>query len=253
MLNDDILKVVNQIEEQGIDLTVHYTDWHKICLSLISALGENSRSLFHRVSWFYPKYNYDECDKLFDDCLRYGSQKVTIKSFFWFAKQAGLDISPVESVDMSGYSENTLQNNTQSSQSNTNFKNAIDNKLTEDTQINKGVSEEVLPNKEDSVEAKPDKESKQEKEEKEEKDNKIEEYLNNVYDFRYNEITGRTEISFKGKEKFLAMTDFMINSIQRELIKNKIKSSVTGLRNKFCSDFCIKYDPIKEYFKKLSA
>jgi len=69
MIEEDIEKIVNQIESRRLDITSQYDDWIKIAFSLIDAIGEEGRSYFHRLSRFYQGYTQKECDEQFDKCL----------------------------------------------------------------------------------------------------------------------------------------------------------------------------------------
>ena len=96
---DDIENVIQQIESNHIDITSPYENWIKICFALIDALGSNARFSFHRISRFNPEYSHDKCNKQFDHCLNSNSSGVTIKTFFGFAKDHGIDVSRKRPVD----------------------------------------------------------------------------------------------------------------------------------------------------------
>src|SRR5690606_24879852 len=44
-------------------------------------------------SRYYPGYHSKECDRQFDNCLKSKGQGVSLKSFFYLAKQAGVSIA----------------------------------------------------------------------------------------------------------------------------------------------------------------
>ncbi len=69
-----------------------YDDWLRIGFALVEGLGEAGREYFHRVSSVSQKYNQGECDKQYDYCLNGNEpiEKITIKTFFYFAKEAGI-------------------------------------------------------------------------------------------------------------------------------------------------------------------
>lgn len=54
--------------------------------------GEAGREYFHRACQFYPKHSRAECDKQYDYCLRANREGVTIRTFFGYAQDAGIDI-----------------------------------------------------------------------------------------------------------------------------------------------------------------
>ena len=66
----DVEIVVQRIEEHQLDLTRNYEDWVKLGCAFASEFGEASRNYFHRISHFYPGYDFTETDKQFDKCLK---------------------------------------------------------------------------------------------------------------------------------------------------------------------------------------
>lgn len=91
-IESDIEVIVSRIESYKIDLTLNYADWLSIGFSLAAALGETGRSYFHRVSRFHPDYNYQACNLQFDKCLKRQKSGISIKTFFYLAQSAGIDI-----------------------------------------------------------------------------------------------------------------------------------------------------------------
>jgi hypothetical protein len=89
----NIEQVIRQIESMQIDITSNYADWRNLGFAFAEEFGESGRYLFHRVSRFYPEYKPTECDKQFDACLKATGHGITIKTFFYLAKQAGIEIS----------------------------------------------------------------------------------------------------------------------------------------------------------------
>jgi len=80
---------------------------------------------------------------------------------------------------------------------------------------------------------------------------KLEMFLNNRYNFRYNTVLGKLEFKTLKAYKYRPMTDFTENSILREILKAKVKCSINSLRNLLHSDYCEMYDPFEEYFNDL--
>ena len=89
----EVEEIISRLEEQRIDITQSYKDWINIGFAFSDEFGENGRELFHRVSVLYPKYSYEECNSQYSSCLKSKKSGVTIKSFFYLAKDAGIDIS----------------------------------------------------------------------------------------------------------------------------------------------------------------
>lgn len=90
------------------------------------------------------------------------------------------------------------------------------------------------------------------KEKKVKRENEVEAFLNENYEFRYNEILNRTSYRSKGnKGLFKIMKGYKFNSILREIKNQQITISVQGLKSLLESDFVEKFDPIKSYLKAL--
>jgi predicted P-loop ATPase len=80
----------------------------------------------------------------------------------------------------------------------------------------------------------------------------IEQYLNERYTFKFNEILNRTY--YKGnetKEKFLLLKDYKLNSIKRELNNNSIPATKSDLKCLLESDYVANQNPFKDYFNNL--
>lgn len=85
---EDVEKLVKEIEIHGTDLTQGYQQWYQVGASLAS-LGERGRSLFHRVSAINSDYRYDDTDKKFTELLRHTS-RITIGTFFHLCREQGI-------------------------------------------------------------------------------------------------------------------------------------------------------------------
>jgi hypothetical protein len=96
----DVEYIIQQIESSKIDITPTYADWRNIGFAFADAFGEDGRTYFHRISCFYPNYSKAECDRQFDNCLKAKGTGITMKSFFYYAKQAGLRITREQEPDV---------------------------------------------------------------------------------------------------------------------------------------------------------
>ena len=85
--------LVAAVEAAQQDIAPSYNDWFGAGVALASALGEEGRTLFHRISRFYVGYNYHECDKKYNDCLRDSSPAYSLGTLFHLAKQAGIQVA----------------------------------------------------------------------------------------------------------------------------------------------------------------
>lgn len=101
---DQIRTVANRIVEMNIDITEGYKKWLNIAFGFSQELGEEGRSIFHDISHLNAGYKYEECDKLYSNCIKRlhdttNHSGITIASFFKYAKEAGIDIKVVPSHD----------------------------------------------------------------------------------------------------------------------------------------------------------
>ena len=235
MVEDDIEKVVRQIEARKMDLTVPYDNWLSLGFALVDAIGNEARNYFHRISRFNPEYDVNKCDEQFDKCLSSTSTGITAKTFFYLARDQGIDISH--------------------------------NSLILDAIVQH--QETLTPSAEDD----PNK-----KKRRKNRIDIIEHYLSERYQFRFNVVTSKLEVKrlMPAKQACLCeelntelveelppepvegeatpwhpLTDYLENSLLRDLLKNNVKCSAAILRSILYSDFCIFFDPFKDYFNKL--
>ncbi len=78
-----------------------------------------------------------------------------------------------------------------------------------------------------------------------------ESFLNEHYDFRFNEVTGRVEFRSKRDKMFSVLQEFDLNSIYRKLRHSHIEIGLNTLASLLSSDFASSFDPFKEYFESL--
>lgn len=89
----EVESIIQQIENLQLDIATAYSDWRNIGFAFADEFGESGREYFHRISRFYADYSASECDRQFDNCLKAKGQGVSLKTFFYHAKQAGVQIS----------------------------------------------------------------------------------------------------------------------------------------------------------------
>ena len=81
----------------------------------------------------------------------------------------------------------------------------------------------------------------------------METFLDYRYNFRYNIVTGKLEYKTIKANIWKPITDFVENSILREILKAKVKCNINTLRNLLHSDYCLQYDPFRDYFQNLET
>ena len=92
-LDEDFKNILNQITANRINLCENYHEWLRIGFAISHQFNENGREYFHLVSQYSTKYDPDKCDKQYDSMLKAsGSNQVRINTFYYYAKQAGIEI-----------------------------------------------------------------------------------------------------------------------------------------------------------------
>ena len=90
--NSDFENVIAQIVDNNIDITGDYQQWRNLGFAIADAYKEAGQEYFVAISQFHPKYDYDIVVKQYGYCLKSKGIGITISTFFYFAKQAGLQI-----------------------------------------------------------------------------------------------------------------------------------------------------------------
>lgn len=83
------------------------------------------------------------------------------------------------------------------------------------------------------------------------KNEKIESFLSDKYDFRFNMIKSKPEYKRKSEKYFRSITKFDLNTLKRELDKKEYYTSTDNIRSILESDFSDKINPVQEYFHSL--
>jgi hypothetical protein len=87
----EVATICNRIVNTQTNITYGYNNWLKLGFALAN-LGENGRAFFHQLSALHPKYSFTETDKQFTNCMRNKNSGVTLKSFFYMAKDNGITV-----------------------------------------------------------------------------------------------------------------------------------------------------------------
>jgi len=274
MVEDDIEKLVAQIESRRIDLTAKYDDWVKIGFALADAIGEEGRSSFHRLSQFYTGYNPKECDDQFDKCLKAKRSGITIATLYYFARDSGIEISKYKTAPAT---INTSTSNPPAVNIGSgNIEPAFSSIANTDANENPNNSIEFIAATPDPIPGEITNESQLKKKKRKNQIDTIEAYLSSHYQLRYNIVTSKLEIRKLNYPKenpeqhvstvphaadhstlvirhssFVPLTDYQENSLLREILKSNLKCSAALLRSILYSDFSNLYDPFHDYFLHL--
>lgn len=88
----DAIEVIRIIEEKGVDITGSQNDWVRIIFSLVEIFGATCTEYVHRVSRFYPTYDYSETQAKIEACLKSSGDGVTKDTFFYYASNFGIKV-----------------------------------------------------------------------------------------------------------------------------------------------------------------
>lgn len=90
--DSQIDRLVSDIYNRGINLCESYEDWIKIGMSFASRMGESGRPHFNAVSSVSDKYDQEKTDKKYSNLIKTGSGRITISTFLYKCKEAGLSL-----------------------------------------------------------------------------------------------------------------------------------------------------------------
>jgi predicted P-loop ATPase len=238
----DIDFILKQIKQTSTDLTSDYYDWIKCGLAIGGEFKEAGRSMFHTVSSNNPSYNFEKTDKKYTNLLKTERGSVNISSFFWMAKNAGLDIKTPHTRKIERVAvmrKKTVGKNGGAKDDYEAKKNATEYlKEIEDIPENesKEIIDKVFDLKSSEIEANQEGLSEFEQ---------LTEYLQSL-DLKKNLVTGKIE--FKSKD----VNDRVLNSIYldaKELIEDSkfAKNLVLDILE---SDRIKEFDPFMEFFEE---
>lgn len=87
---ETILRLIEIIENKQIDITSDYMNWIEIGFIIANYFGFAGETLFHRISKFYPRYDYTEASKKYDNLARTTRGEVWIGTLIMFAQNEGV-------------------------------------------------------------------------------------------------------------------------------------------------------------------
>jgi hypothetical protein len=216
-VEEDIRKVVEQIERHHLDITNGYANWLNIGFALNDALGATGRGYFHRISQYSSKYKAQDCDKQYDHIEKSRNSGVTIKTFFQYAKVHGIDIRSA------GKDSGQKPHEKAKSQPDTEPENDYKTKDQETKGQKKLTSNKFIL---------------------------ASEFITEHYQIRNNIVTNEYECREKGTENFEMLNE---NNIFIKMQFSGLNISLNNLVALLKSDFIERFDPFREYFGNLPA
>jgi len=95
--NSQMDRIVKEICDRHINIAESYEDYLTCAFAISDGYGENGRHYFHAVASQSSKYSSREADKKYDNALK-SPGAIKIGSFFYLAKNAGVQIASEEEV-----------------------------------------------------------------------------------------------------------------------------------------------------------
>lgn len=89
-VQSDFDEIIATISQRGIDIVDSYLDWRNAAFALSDKFGEAGRHYFHTISNVSHKYSPEKCDRQYSACLNHKGSGITIASFYYLCKQAGI-------------------------------------------------------------------------------------------------------------------------------------------------------------------
>lgn len=238
--DSDLEYILKQIKERQLCITPDYYSWLRVGFGLSSKLGEGGREAFQVVSNYYDGKEKISADAQFDRCLKSDAAKShgsSIKSFFYYAKMAGCNITSERTSKIKTIAKIRKKQEGISSGNIVSGKSDARQYLTEIEGITGNDVEEIL----EQVWKAPESDLKEDTTELHD----IEVFLKSNYKLRLNEITGVVEVNGE------PLNDYIFNSIYLQVcrvISEKISSD--KIKALIHSDFTPSYNPIFEWIEK---
>lgn len=87
---DHVGQMVKEAVSRGINIAESYSEYLTLAFAISSGFGEAGRSYFHALAGVSSKYNSEHADKQYNICLKRPEGKITVGSFYYLLKQAGI-------------------------------------------------------------------------------------------------------------------------------------------------------------------
>ena len=91
--------VTYALMRRGASIAESYGDYVKLGFSLANGLGSEGRHLFHLLCSQSTKYNSEDCEAKWNECLSKSDGRTTIATFYHMAKMAGVELKDFTNRD----------------------------------------------------------------------------------------------------------------------------------------------------------
>jgi len=235
---EDVDFVIEQVKAANVDLAPSYHDWMRLGFAIADKYAEGGRQIFHLLSQYNAKYNSEQTDKQYTNCLKHDGRGITINFFFYLAKNAGLKLATPRTKQIVTIAKLSKKQVGKSG----GYKSESEAKADAIKALQgSGIAPEISA---PIVEQAFKQEESKRPESKDELLNQVFAYIDGL-NIRYNEVTQRLEMN--GRD----LTDLTLNSIYINTISifgDEIKKQL--IFDYIYSDRTSKYNPFIEFFQK---
>lgn len=94
LTGDKVEEYVNEAYKRGLNIAEDYKDYLYLSFAIANGFGDGGRSYFHKLASISPKYDEHQTDRQYDIALKRNHQGVSVGTFYFMLKQAGVNIKP---------------------------------------------------------------------------------------------------------------------------------------------------------------
>lgn len=89
---DRVGEMVKQAVDFGVNIAEEYQSYVQLGFAIASGFGEDGRAYFHALASISSKYNSHHCDRQYNYCLKKPNAGITVGTFYYMLKHAGIEI-----------------------------------------------------------------------------------------------------------------------------------------------------------------
>lgn len=229
-VKNDFENIIQEICAKQIDISGNYHNWLKVGFALADKFGEDGRNYFQYISQYRDGSKASTealINKQYDNCIKAKGNGVSIATFYYFVKKAGIEIYSTETKEIVKVASSQKRSAGMDNA-------AIITNLKQHTDFNHANIEEIVPQVHADTYA-----------EDVSLIEHIDNEIKNCYEIRLNIITRNIE-QFK-KSKWSRMDTVFVNSMFLTLKKNFDKLSKELFETILMSDMTNEYNPFTSF------
>lgn len=233
--DDHVGQMVKEAVSRGINIAESYSEYLTLAFAISYGFGEAGRSHFHALAGVSAKYNSEHADKQYNICLKRPEGKVTVGSFYYLLKQAGISFPENKQIEEAIRTTAIGKKSSQTEEEAINILTSVHHLPEADA---KRIAHEVY--------SRPDITLTTIASDPEKLIQSVVTWMNSTYSIKKNIITGKLE-SPKGevvKEKFNTIYLHARSAFNSPLITPDLIERV------LISEFTESYNPLKQYIEE---